>query len=297
MNNYLSIDIGGTNIKYALLDKAGNIIKKDRVSSTQDKNEFLKKIDKIINSFENLKGIAFCAPGQVLNNIIHFGGSLTYLDGMNFPARYVKLNIPIAVINDGKASVLAESWLGNLKGINNCASLTLGTGIGGGCIINGRLISGTHAQAGELSFMRFNPSPTAHEIAGFTYSAVQMISDVNTMAGNLDIKDGMAAFKVIKSGNKEAVERFNKFCAGIATIIFNMQTVIDVSKYTIGGGISAQPIVIDTINKIYNNLYKNNSLISQTLTRPKISVAKFKNDANLYGALYNLLLQENNEQI
>lgn len=116
MNNYLSIDIGGTDIKYALLDKAGNIIKKDRVSSTQDENEFLKKIDQIVDSFENLKGIAFCAPGQVLNNIIHFGGSLTFLDGMNFPARYEKLNIPIAVINDGKASVLAESWLGNLKG-------------------------------------------------------------------------------------------------------------------------------------------------------------------------------------
>ena len=280
-----------------MLDKAGNIIKKDRVPSTQDENEFLKKIDQIVDSFENLKGIAFCAPGQVLNNIIHVGGSLTFLDGMNFPARYEKLNIPIAVINDGKASVLDESWLGNLKGIDNCASLTLGTGIGGGCIINGRLISGTHAQASELSFMRFDPSPTAHEIAGFTYSAVQMIRDVNTVAGNPDIKDGVAAFKVIQSGNKEAIQRFNKFCAGVATIIFDMQTVIDLQKYTIGGGISAQSIVIDTINQAYDQVYKNNSLISQTLTKPEICATKFRNDANLYGALYNLLLQENNEQI
>lgn len=297
MNNYLSIDIGGTNIKYALLDKAGNIIKKDKVPSTQDENEFLKKIDQIVYDFEDLKGVAFCAPGQVLNNIIHFGGSLTFLDGMNFPARYEKLNVPIAVINDGKASVLAESWLGNLKGISNCASLTLGTGIGGGCIVNGRLISGTHAQAGELSFMRFDPSTNAHEIAGFTYSAVQMIRDVNTIVGNPDIKDGIAAFKVIKSGNKEAVQRFNEFCAGVATIIFDMQTVIDLQKYTIGGGISAQSIVIDTINQAYDQIYKNNSLISQTLTKPEICATKFRNDANLYGALYNLLLQENNEQI
>lgn len=71
---------------------------------------------------------------------------------LNFAQRYKKLGIPVAVINDGKASVLAENWLGSLKDLNNCAAITLGTGVGGGIIVNGRLLNGVHFQAGEISF-------------------------------------------------------------------------------------------------------------------------------------------------
>ncbi|WP_308557155.1 ROK family protein [uncultured Lactobacillus sp.] len=297
MNNYLSIDIGGTNIKFALLDRSGNVIFKEKVSTSSKKKDFLRNIDHIVKNFDHLKGIAFCAPGQIINNTIHFGGSLKFLDGINFQQRYENLNIPIAVINDGKASVLAESWLGSLKDVNNCASITLGTGIGGGIIVNNQLVLGENAQAGELSFMRFSTDPKSHEIAGFSYSAVEMISKINVLAGNEDLKNGKKAFEQINHHNKVAVEIFNKFCAGIASIIFNIQSVVDLKKIAIGGGISAQPIVIKTINDAYDDIMNNTSIIKQTLTKPIITSAKFKNDANLYGALYNLLLQENKEEI
>ena len=85
-------------------------------------------MDEVIEEYvkKGVKGIAFCAPGKIVKTMIHFGGSLPFLDGIDFAERYKKYNLPIAVINDGKASVLAENWLGSLKDMKNCAAITLG---------------------------------------------------------------------------------------------------------------------------------------------------------------------------
>ncbi|NME20343.1 ROK family protein [Lactobacillus johnsonii] len=295
-DNYLCIDIGGTNIKYAILNNAGNIIQNDKVKSMHDKKIFLNQIDKIINQYKGVKGIAFCAPGKVYDNTIYFGGSLPFLDGINFSERYKDLKTPISIINDGKASVLAENWLGSLKYLDNCAAITLGTGLGGGIVVNGRLLSGVHAQAGEVSFMKLTDQEDVDKIAGLQYSAVQMIKEINKNTSN-DSEDGLGAFKLINEKNSDALKIFNKFCYGVATVILNIQTVVDLEKYAIGGGISAQPVLIDGINKAYQRLIEKNSIISKMLTKPEIVSAKFKNNANLFGALYNLLLNENNETL
>lgn len=295
-DNYLCIDIGGTNIKYAILNNAGNIIQNDKVKSMHDKKIFLNQIDKIINQYKGVKGIAFCAPGKVYDNTIYFGGSLPFLDGINFSERYKDLKTPISIINDGKASVLAENWLGSLKELDNCAAITLGTGLGGGIIVNGRLLSGVHAQAGEVSFMKLTDQEDVDKIAGLQYSAVQMIKEINKNTSN-DSEDGLGAFKLINEKNSDALKIFDKFCYGVASVILNIQTVVDLEKYAIGGGISAQPILIDGINRAYQRLIEKNSIISKMLTKPEIVSAKFKNNANLFGALYNLLLTENNETL
>ncbi len=295
-DNYLCIDIGGTNIKYAILNNAGNIIQNDKVKSIHDKKKFLNQIDRIIDQYKGVKGIAFCAPGKVYDNTIYFGGSLPFLDGINFSERYKDLKTPISIINDGKASVLAENWLGSLKDLDNCAAITLGTGLGGGIIVNGRLLSGVHAQAGEVSFMKLTDQEDVDKIAGLQYSAVQMIKEINKNTSN-DSEDGLGAFKLINEKNSDALKIFDKFCYGVATVILNIQTVVDLEKYAIGGGISAQPILIDGINKAYQRLIEKNSIISKMLTKPEIVSAKFKNNANLFGALYNLLLNENNETL
>ena len=107
----------------------------------------------------------------------------------------------------------------------------------------------------------------------------------------------MAAFKAINANNPDAVAIFKKYCQSIVNIIINVQAVVDLDSIAIGGGISAQPIVIKGINQSYNKAMNENEMIKNTLTRPKIVEAKFKNDANLYGALYNLLLRMNDEKL
>lgn len=300
MRNYLTVDIGGTEIKFAVLNSAGNIIKKSKIPTKQNKEQFLSDVDQIVKKhIDEVKGIAFCSPGKIENTKIRFGGSLPFLDGIDFAEIYGRrFHIPVAVINDGKASVLAENWLGSLKDETNCAAITLGTGVGGGIIINGHLLRGTHYQAGELSFMISNLSlPKDMQGAlGVNGSAVKFVKAVNQKVNYQDENDGLHAFEVIKEGVPEAVAIFHDYCFKIAVLILNMQTVVDINKVAIGGGISAQPILINGINQAYDKLVNEyNPIIGSTLTKPSIVSAHFRNESNLYGSLYNLLLQINRE--
>lgn len=132
MKDYLSIDIGGTMTKYAHIDSSGIMIEKGEIKTSKNKKEFLCDIDKIVQRYINqIKGLAFCAPGKIEETKIRFGGALPFLDGIDFAHIYSgESHFPVAIINDGKASVLAESWLGSLQNEKNCAAITLGTGIG-----------------------------------------------------------------------------------------------------------------------------------------------------------------------
>lgn len=282
------------------IDNAGQIIEKDKIKTSHNKDEFLKAIDLIVDKYikQGVKGLAFCAPGKIVKTTIHFGGALPFLDGINFTERYQQAGIPVAVINDGKASVLAKNWLGSLKDMKNCTAITLGTGVGGGIIVNGHLLNGAHFQAGELSFLQLNmEAPGFDGLAGGYASAVQMIKRVNQALGNQDLTDGLAAFKAINSKEPTATKIFTEFCQRIAAIIIDIQAVVDLDAIAIGGGISAQPIVVKAINRVYDEILNDNPMIKMTFTRPQILDAKFKNAANLYGALYNLLLHANGEKL
>lgn len=301
MTQYLAFDIGGTNLKYALLNNAGKIIEHDKVPTpADDLAAFLKEIYKIADHYQGqFEGIAFSVPGKVdtKTNTVYFGGSLPYLDGVNFQ-RLVgdKYLVPVGVENDGKAAALAELWLGELKGINNGAAIVLGTGIGGGIILDGKIWRGSHFQAGD-SFMQTEGDKSGFDRFGCTYgSAVKMIESVNKLIGNSDLKDGYAAFDAINKGNAEAQKILERECKEVATIIFNIQSVVDLDKFVIGGGISAQPKGVETINKQYDLITNEVPFIAKMLTRPKIVRAKFMNEANIYGALYALLLKLNGEE-
>lgn len=300
-NNYLSIDIGGTNVKFAEINNLGQIIEKDKVKTKHDKLSFLNDIDQIVEKYvqKDINGIAFCAPGKITDTQIHFGGALLFLDGIDFAQRYNKYKLPVAVINDGKASALAENWLGSLKGSQNCAAITLGTGVGGGIIVDGRLLKRTHSQAGEVCFLQLNLNGDHYYdgFAGLYASAVQMIKKINKELNYPDLIDGLNAFAAIKDNNPKAIEIFKEFCKRVATVIINIQAVVDLGKIAIRGGISAQPEVVKGINEAYDEIWGENDIIKNTYTRPQIVEARFKNDANLYGALYNLLLNINGEQL
>jgi len=297
--NYLAIDIGGTNIKYAVLNKSGNIISKDKIpTSCDDSQTFLDLLFNIIEPRINqIRGIAISVPGKVdtKTGTVYYGGSLPFLDGLKIREILEKrYKVITSLENDGKAAALAELWLGNLKGIENGLALVLGTGVGGGIIINNELYRGTNFQAGELSFIinsKTIESENYENLVGFQDSAVEMIKNINKSMGNKDIKDGISAFEAIKY-NEVAQRIFKQFCRGIAQLIFNVQAVVDVQKIVIGGGISSQPLLVSEVTKQYEKILNGFYLFKNSLTPPKIVAAKFRNDANLYGALYALLQRE-----
>ena len=293
MTQYLSFDIGGTNLKYALINNSGHIIEKDRVkTNTENLDSFIESMyqvaDKYIGKFE---GIAVCAPGKIdtKHKIIYFGGALPFLD------------VPVGVENDGKAAALSEQWLGELHDVNTGVAITLGTGVGGGILVDNRVLHGWTFQAGELSWMITNSGLGTQNMAaytGYSCSAVNMIRKVNIALGNTsNLDDGISAFKAINDGDLRAVAIFKRYCRNVAIMIINIQTVINASKFVIGGGISAQPVVIKEIDNQVHKLLDSNPMIGKQMIAPPIVAAKHGNDSNLYGALYALLLELNGEEV
>ncbi|UYX12585.1 ROK family protein [Lactobacillus delbrueckii subsp. indicus] len=302
--NYLAIDVGGTNLKFGLLDRSGTLLEHDKIATpTNGIVDFCRTVLEIVGRYhEHIRGVAFSVPGKidVENKVIYFGGSLPFLDELNIADMIHQQypNLLVGVENDGKAAVLAEYWLGNLQRKDNSAAIILGTGVGGGIIVNGKPLHGSHFQAGELSFML--SAGNNLDIYGSAGSAVQMIMKINKALVNEKLTDGLAAFDAINTSNPVALKIFDDYCANIAKLILNIQSVDDLSDYVIGGGISAQPILVDTINQKYDELvdkieFGGVKIVKLMLTRPNIQTAKFGNEANLYGALYNLLLQESEQ--
>lgn len=306
MTQYLSFDIGGTNLKYALINNSGHIVEKDRVkTNTENLDSFMESMyqvaDKYMGKFE---GIAVCAPGKIdtKHKIIYFGGALPFLDGLNLEETLgKKYHVPVGVENDGKAAALSEQWLGELHDVNTGVAITLGTGVGGGILVDNRVLHGWTFQAGELSWMITNSGLGTQNMAaytGYSCSAVNMIRKVNLALGNAsNLDDGISAFKAINDGDLRALAIFKRYCRNVAIMIINIQTVINASKFVIGGGISAQPVVIEEINNQVHKLLDNNPMIGKQMIAPPVVAAKHGNDSNLYGALYALLLELNGEEV
>lgn len=299
MEKYLSFDIGGTNLKYALIDEKGQILEKDRVKTDAESlDTFMASMYKVADKYQDqFQGIAVCAPGKIdtENKIIYFGGALPFLDGLNLQKTLgEKYNVPISVENDGKAAALSEQWLGELRGVDTGVAITLGTGVGGGIVVNNRVLHGWTFQAGELSWMITNSGIGVKNMAaytGFSCSAVNMVKKVNLALGNKDLDDGIAAFDAINNDDLRATTIFNRYCRNVAIMIINIQTVINASKFVIGGGISNQPVLIEEINNQLQKILDSNPMIGKQMIAPKVVAAEHGNDSNLYGALYSLLLE------
>ncbi|MBD9095742.1 ROK family protein [Weissella confusa] len=296
--DYLAIDVGGTRLKVGLIDRSGNIIEKfSERTNTAGLEAFLGQLRDVIGRYDGkIRGVGFSLPGKLahLDDTIKGGGSLTFMDGVNLRDK-LALDIPIAVENDGKAAALAELWLGQLKDVQDGMAIVLGTGVGGGLVLNGNLVYGTHFQAGELSFI-FNQLEKGMDTSiGLNGSAVEMIKRIGTELKLPEIDDGLAVFEYINAGNPVAVDIFDAYAAEIALLIQNIQAIVDVQRIVIGGGISAQPIVAERIRDQYMTFFEGNEVVAGTLTPVEIVAGQFANDANLFGAIYHLLMELNQE--
>ena len=292
-SRYLVVDVGGTNLKYALMDRGGNLITKSKVETPKDcLASFISKIEQIGKDLKTeLHGIAFSTPGCVDAETIHCpNASLPYLDAVCLAEKLKHFGLPISVENDGKAAALAELWVGNLHDVPNGAAVVLGTCVGGGLILNNHLWAGRHRLAGEVSFMPADTTDYRNEgLFGYQASAVRMIENIAKELNIKPLTDGPAVFEAIKSKEPTATKLFTDYCHQVAGLILNMQSVLDLDRYVIGGGISAQPLVTATINEQYDQILAKRDWVRLSLARPEIVASKYHNDANLYGALYHLL--------
>ena len=291
----LAIDFGGTQVKSALVSEDFVLAKSlPTQSSPKTLDQALDVIDHLVTSVEvDLSGLAISVPGTVdtEEGVIYYGGLLRFFHGFRVKETLqAKYHLPVAALNDGKAAALAELATGHLKEVTNGAALVLGSGLGGGIIINGKLFQGSHFQAGELTFLlplqmeKIDPSL----MQGTTLSAVGLITKVNEILASPDLKDALLAFKAINAKKEAVYPIFETYCRNLAITILNLQTIFDMETFVLGGGISAQPILIEEVNRQFDKVHHEIDFIGKIIKRPKIVACHHHNGANIIGAAYFL---------
>ena len=296
MEKYIVFDIGGSAIKYGLIDESGEILSNDKVKTPNSWEEMAEEFDKVVSEHrEEISGVAVSAPGRIDVNegIIYLGGALPYLHEVNIKKHFRdNFDLPATVVNDGKAAAQAELWVGNLKGVDHAAAIALGTGIGGAVVVDGKVQQGRNFVAGEFSSVLPTEEPLHNNLA-VTNSSVKLVAELAEILGLPDKADGEGVFEFVTSReNEEVNENFAAYCKRLAVFMCNLQVILDISHVVIGGGISNQPVLIEELNNQYDIIREKQPAFKETFLPLNILPCKYSNNANLLGALYQLLLTE-----
>lgn len=304
------VDIGGTTIKMSLFQMTGYMLEKWEIPTNTANNGSSilvdvaaaiegklaeKKIAKI-----DVAGIGVGVPGPVVGDTIvvrcvNLGwGKVDVAQVLGN-----KTGLKVRVGNDANVAALGEMWQGGGKGCKNVVMVTLGTGVGGGIIVNGKIITGAHGAGGEIGHIFADETETeicgcgkrgcleqygsATGIVRLAKRALEADERTTALRGieNLTAKDVLDA---AKDGDTLALEVVEKMGKILGTGLANVACVVDPEVFVIGGGVSkAGKIIIDVIQKYY---------VERTFSscrEAKFALASLGNDAGVYGCVYLLL--------
>ncbi len=301
MNQYLVFDFGGTYIKYALMNENAEIIEQGKVAAPTDSLEhMLEAVKAVADQFKGQYcGGAVSMPGRIdtEKGIAYTGGSYRFI--RNAPVGELMENcigVPVTIGNDGKCAANAEVLDGALSDVNNGAVVVLGTGTGGGIMLNRKIWMGTTGGGGELSHLvaDMDAFSTAGsdigKIIGTVWAGHASASGLITKyASRLDPAqdhsdlNGIKLFEAYDAGDEAAREALEEFGRITAAGIYSIQSVLDLEKYAIGGGISARKEVTDVIRENVEKVFS--QFPGLPFMVPEIVTCKYGNDANLIGAL------------
>lgn len=297
MAQYLVLDIGGTFIKYAIMDDEAQFIEQGKVPAVTSSEEgtlgALADVREAVSGFD-YEGVAISMPGRIdtAAGIAHTGGAFQWVQDYPAAEKYgAVFGKPCTIANDGKCAASAENWIGALADVNSGAVLVLGTGIGGGIVINNEVWMGATGGAGELSAFI-----TDHEGVknGLGWGNIGIMWAAHISAGSITGKygaikgiekaDGVMLFDAYEAGDPVAADVLKTFGEEAAAGICSLQSVLDLERYAIGGGISARPettqIIKDAVDALFDPYVD-----FLPYGKPEIVTCKFGNEANLIGAL------------
>ena len=306
----LGIDIGGTQIKIGVVDNNMNIITKNSVDTKTpcSMDDFCDNLKNSINellksaniSLSEIKQIGVGVPGSIdpQAGVISFSANLGFKD---FPIKSMLekrfLNIPLKVANDANAAAFGEYKAGSLKGHNNAIAITLGTGVGGGIIIDGKIYTSFNYSAGELGHMvivadgrqcncgRKGCFETYSSATGLiTTTKEYMNNDKNSVmweivGGNIDKVNGLTAYDAMRKNDESGVKAVNEYVKYLGTGLSNIINAFQPEIICIGGGVSNEG---ETLIAPLRKFCEKETYI--TSKRTKIVKATLGNDAGLIGA-------------
>ena len=296
MMYYICIDIGGTSIKYGVLSEKGEIFIDGTVSTkvTEKENFILSDVKKLIRNildeYRNyeIKGICVSTAGVVnpeKGEIAYAGPTIPKYTGTKIKEELEKeFSISCEVENDVNCAGLGEYWKGAGKGSKSMVCLTIGTGIGGSVILDGKLLNGTGYTAGEIGYMDVNGS-YIQNIASSKYLVEKVQKEKEEKEGITDAITGVDIFELAKKGDEICIAGINEIISNLAVGVRNIIYLLNPEVIVIGGGITAQKEYLE--EKIRKEV--NDGMISDMFRKTRIELAQQGNQAGLLGALYNFL--------
>ena len=290
--NILAIDIGGTMIKYGLVSSDGEILSTDKIETEAEKGleNILNKIDNIFKRYKknNPVGIAVSGTGQIngmIGKVIGGNPIIPNWIGTNLvKILEEKYNLPAVLENDVNCVALGEKWIGAGKDLSNFICLTIGTGIGGGIILNNQLFRGENFVAGEFGHTLIKKG----EFEQFA-STTALIRLVKEKTGK--ILNGKEIFDLEKKEIVEYQEVISEWIENLTDGLSSIVYCFNPANIILGGGVIEQGEPL--INRIKNSLFK--KIGPQFKEKLNIIQAKLGNNAGMIGASY-LLLEKINKR-
>ena len=306
MTSYcFGIDIGGTTVKCGLFQTNGELCEKWEIVTRTEENgkEILPDVAKAILGKmaekqigkDQVSGVGIGVPGPVIRERevavavnLHWGYTM-----LADELESLLGGIPVKVGNDANVAALGEMWKGGGEGTKNLIMATLGTGVGGGIIVDGKIITGSHGAGGEIGHACVDPAETESCNCGNRGCLEQMASATGIVRlGNKILsesqentvleKDTLSAktiFDAYKEGDAVAAKIVDKFAGYLGNALAIFACVVDPEVIVIGGGVSkaGQPL-IDAIEKYF----RRDAFV--TCKDTPIVLAKLDNDAGIFGA-------------
>ena len=305
------IDIGGTTVKIGLFTAQGELEKKWEIPTRKEENGSYILSD-IAEAFrqENesrsldssaVAGIGIGVPGPVLGN-----GVVNHCANLGWSVKDIVKEMTeltgvscIKAGNDANVAALGEMWKGGGKGHTNLVMVTLGTGVGGAVIIDGKIIPGAFGAGGEIGHMRVRSDESilcgcgkkGHleqyaSATGVVRKAKEMLSgtDIPSTLRDLPNVESKDVFDAAKAGDELALSIVDFVGDTLGAAMAVISSVVDPEVFVFGGGVSkAGAILIDTVKKHFAEYAFHVS------EKAEFELAKLGNDAGMYGAVKMIL--------
>ncbi len=306
---YIGIDLGGTNIAVGLVNEEGRIIAKTETPTLasrpyqeliKDMAACAKKVMEEANvTDEELRSIGVGIPGVAdKDGMVIF---CTNLGWRNVPLRaelQQYINKPVYMDNDATVAGWAEYQAGVSRGTNSSVFMTLGTGLGGGIVMNGKIWDGAHGAGSELGHLVIEvdgvPCTCGKRGCAERYCSATAIIRMareacidapnclimRNVEGDMDKINAKVVFDAAKEGDSVAMQVFNRFVKYLTIAINNVISFVDPDMIILGGGVSrAGDFLLDAVKATLPEY-----LFYPTLKQPELRIASLGNDAGIIGA-------------
>ncbi|MCM1102052.1 MAG: ROK family glucokinase [Clostridium sp.] len=306
MSEYaFGVDIGGTTVKMGLFDREGHVSDKWEIPTvTANAGEailpdvaksILAKMEERGIKSDAVAGIGVGAPGAVDDEGTLVNGAVNLGWGVfNIPEQLGALTgLPVKAANDANVAAFGEMWQGAGKGYDDLVAVTLGTGVGGGILVNGRILAGANGGGGEIGHMHVEDKETEECGCGNRGCLEQYASatGIVRLARRRLERDGAdsvlrrgeltakAVFDAVKSGDKLACEVAEEFGEYLGRALAQVAAVTNPRIFVIGGGVSkAGDVLLSYVEPVFRRY------VFKACANTKFVLAELGNDAGIYGA-------------